>query len=68
MYKNGKEDVVNQLATEEQHAKLANLLQQAMYDGLNGHATFGDGDKIGMYVNLADVTRVKVEVIKEDIQ
>lgn len=67
LYKNGCVDEIIQEITEKNSDKVNNLIKDIktnFRDDINGFVSFGDGSTSGYFIRLADISRVKTEIIE----
>lgn len=68
LYKTGHQDEIIQEVTEENEVsigRLVEIVQDGFKENMNGVITFGDGLTGGYFIRLADVSRIKVDIISE---
>lgn len=65
LYKNGKEDVVDQEGTEGEIASVVNAVEQGFREDFAGVITVGNGTVSGKFIRLSDITRLDMKLIEE---
>lgn len=63
MFKNGLKEEVLQDATEAEHLKVIQLVQNAFQNETKGFVSFG-GEGIGRYIRLTDLSQMETEIIE----
>ena len=64
LYKNGREDVIKQQATEEQYEDVIETFGESFKEDCPAIITFGNGEDEGYFIRLSDVVRVKVRILE----
>lgn len=64
LFKNGIEDVIEQVASEEDITGINALIIESFQENQSGVVTFGDGTKEGSFIRIDDVSRVTLEVLE----
>jgi hypothetical protein len=63
LYKNGVKEEVIQEGTKEEHMEIIQTINDAFLNDLHAVLTFGDGEKVGRYVRVSDLSQVQNEIL-----
>lgn len=66
LFKNGVKEEVVQVATEQEHIKIIEIVQNSFKDDLKAVITFGDGVGIGRYIRVSDLSQMETEILEGD--
>lgn len=64
LYKSGHEDVIEQIAKEEEIDNTNQETMRAFKEDVHGTLTFGDSEKTGYFVRVKEVARLKCEILE----
>ena len=66
LYKNGIKEEFTQEASVGSFAEVHSIFHEAFANGLNAVVTFGDGEDIGRYIRVSDVSQLEMEILDND--
>ena len=66
LFKNGVKERVIQVATEEEHGEINQIILDSFQNDSTAVITFGSGEGVGRCVRVSDLSQVQTEVLDRE--